>query len=338
MVDFNTQKTRAGLEAFISNQTTSQIVQSRLCQFCQQYCNISAEKMEEHLLQGKKLETLLTDSKVTLQDLEKEGWIKPESVVALMWLLTAKTAYSTELYTNGSMRLGNGEKVRDFIQACGGPSVYARISTHFRENLGKEGILKADKIQWGIDLNDMGLPAKKNTLLFALQPDGTLFLKLEEYGCPPFWKKGFRTFDHFKEFMGHAINYLRSRVVNKPKSGLKFTRKEHVPPKITKEFQKVMQFLYPPSGPSWFSHLTSMSSEGKRLYKEGKTYGISKMQSILEDGTLNSRLQKLTPKQAIQRAELIRKIEEFNKRPSGYQGEIKGQEVLLPPLGTTLLP
>ena len=347
MVDFDPQKkVHAEVMAFLSNQVPGSspkifqhpIVQERLHSFCKQYCrNISVEEMEKYILQGIELELHLADSKMTIEDedFKKEGWIKPESVVALMWLLTAKAAYSKDLYTSGSMRLANGKKIRDFIKACGGPLVYARISTHFRENLGKTRILEADKTQWGLDLKEMGLPAEKNTLLFALQPDGTLFLKMEGHGCPPFWRKGFRTFGHFKEFIGHTIDYLRSRVNHTPKSGLTFTRKEHVPLDIKKEFQKVMQFLYPSSGPSWFSRF-SMSSEGKKLYKEGKTYGISTMKNILENEILNSR--ELTLEQVVQRKILIQKIEEFNKPPSDYDGEIKGHEVFLPPLGTPLHP
>ncbi len=216
-------------------------IKERLEKFCEQFCNISLPEMAKYLRAGEQLEVKLIDPSMKVEqiveELKNEGEDPLKAAVSLIWLLTAKVAQYDQLYTNGGMRIAQGEKIRDFLKACGGDRVYGRLSTHLNENIGKIGreaatgrSIQADKIQWGLDLREMSLPAKKNTVLFALQPDGSLFIKMERQGCPPFWKKEFRSFANFREFIGHSIHFIMTRVIDTP--GMKISRKEHVPKEL----------------------------------------------------------------------------------------------------------
>lgn len=313
-------------------------VKMRLQKFCMDHCpNLTEKQMKEFICLGEELESLLADPNIKIEDLKDRA--NPKAAVALMWLLTAKAAQANKLFTSGSMRLAEGEKAGQFLKACGQGRVYGRISTHFQENVGKIGKFKADKPQWGFDLKNKGLPAEKHTILFALQPDGSLFVKLENKGVP-----SWTNWSNFKEWLGHALDYLKSRpfiakLFNIREKGIKKRRHEHVQEVMKSLFKQTMQILFP-SYSTRSSQLLSenlleaqsfsgndMSKRGELLYEEGKKYGISKMVDILED--IDSK--DLTDEQAIERTRVLTKIKGHNPRPKAYLGDIKGNEVLIPP-------
>lgn len=306
-------------------------VQANLEAYCKDYCNISVDQMNIYIAEGKKLEKLLSHPNTTPEQLAAKA--SPESAVAFMWLLMAKAAQYDKLFVSGSIRLADGEKARDFLKACGQQQVYGRISTHMKENIGKklkvEGKrhLRADNPQMGFDLRDQGLPAGKNTILFALQPDGSLFIKMEESGCPPFWQNGFRSMTNFIEYIYHCIDFIITRFIDITKSNLA-TRKEHVPVEIDKAFKKTMEALFPPEKQSFFRKQT-LSPEGNKFYNLGKKYGISRMQMI----TIEALKKDLNSQQHTLASAMVERLKAHNLIPEKYQGDVKGEEVLIPALG-----
>ncbi len=303
--------------------------------FCEKLCpGVTPGVMNEMIKKGEELgkelvaaagndeafNNLLDDPKIT----------NPESAVHLIWALTAQAVKQGDAFTSGSMRLGTkGEltavKLEAFFKACGQGQAYTRIaSTHMQENLTKTSV------QWGLDLRDMGLPADKHTILFARQPDGSFFLKLESAGCPPFWKKGFATWKNFKEFAAHALQYIKTRpaiakihfFINRTSEDIPKleSRKEHVPKEIKKQFKLAMKAMYPDK---------KIADE---KYLEGKKYGISRMKKILDAKDEK----KLGTDPYLAKMRMERHLDPYLEKAntSQYEGEIKGNEVLLAPLGT----
>lgn len=287
---------------------------------------VTDEQMQGFVTRGENLFKEFSKGS-SVEELSKNEVFKPspENAVALMWFLTAKVAEQDKLFFSGSMRLAHGEMTRDYLKKCNSEEIllYARISTHFKENLGKRGEngLQADEYQSGLDLRGRGLPAGKNHVLFALQPDGTLFLKMEEYGCPPFWKATHRTFANFREFMGHAGTYVKSRFIRATK-GLP-ARKEHVPKAAIKLFKQAMDELSPPQ--SWFQRLFIRNITSAER-KEGIKFGLSRMVKILQKHLEENNF---TDDKRDTVLGHIAAIENFNPKPADYTGEIKGGEVLI---------
>lgn len=266
----------------------------------------------------------------------------PKAVVSIMWALTNKAAEKGQLYVSGAMRVqigdnkADGARVQNFLNACGNEnkSSYGRISTHMKEN-----ILEGEK-QRGIDLKDMGLPAGKQTVLFADQHDGSIYLKMEEHGCPPFWEKGYRNYDNFKEFIGHSTDFITTRF-DKPQGaadGASLAKtKEHVPAGIKKEFQAISDLLFPVAKKSFFEKIFSRKSSATdeankakaKEFNEGITKGKSNMLNKLEnlsDLDLNNNI--IAQGRAIALAQTLSNEREKAK-DSGYTAGFKGEEVLL---------
>ncbi|KAF3362830.1 hypothetical protein PHSC3_000572 [Chlamydiales bacterium STE3] len=294
----------------------NKVVYERLENFCILYCpGVSIDEMKGHIQAGEELEKQLADVNMDVSDIvgqiQKED--RPTAVKSLMWLLTAKTAVTDERYTSGAMRIEDpGRKVEAFIKMCGDKAVYARISTHMKENLKGEP-------QSGLDLRS-GLPAGKKTLLFAAQPDGTLYLKMEEKGCPPFWTKPFRSWSNFSEYVGHAAQFIITRF-KKGGIGMKQARKEHVPKQAKQSFEVLLKTIGDSNSPK----------EVQTHIKEGQKFGLSRMDKILskEYGSSDQELIENFKKEhlhaQLQRAE-----------SKGYNKEVKGNEVVLPKLGAPL--
>lgn len=182
--------------------------------------NVNLEQVEKFVAEGAELANKIRDDKIVGADKT------PKNIVCVMWYMTALCAKQGKLFTNGSIRIDDpNQKLQKFLEAVAGDKVYERISTHMNEN-----VTNTDK-QKGIDLPGMNLPIKARTILFAKQPDGTLFIKMEKRGVPPFWKKGFATLENFKEFVLHSIDFIHSRFRKKSISSFA-TRKEHVPKDI----------------------------------------------------------------------------------------------------------
>jgi|GEM_PF-3802596 len=325
--------------------------EERLKDFCKKYCpEVTEPEMISYIKTGQEIAEALSNKDTKLEDIlvninknkePNEKLTGAKAAVSLMWLFTAKTSQLDKLYTSGVMRLSDGQRVGEFLKLCGGSEVYGRISTHMKENLGAtRGRITADNPQNGYDLRDEGLPAGKQTILFALQPDGTLFIKMEENGCPPFWKKGFRSLKNFREFVGHSIDFIVSRFRKEEKTGMTITHKEHVPKEVKKEFKKAMEFLF------------STPKEAQEKYEQGAKFGLSKMTEILNQEKRNierkvGELKNFKTDEKFKKNIESQKTEDFIflntlqetlekklSKPEGYKGEVKGDEVLLPQLST----
>lgn len=305
--------------------------------FREKFCpGVSANELRSFLDEGAKLEAKLLDAAGSDEKWEKlladKEITNPKSAVHFIWRLHEKAALQGDLFTSGAMRLGKGEpltaeKLERFLIACGQGQAYSRISTHMKENLTKSDT------QWGLDLRGMGLPSSKNTILFAKQTDGTLYVKIEEHGCPPFWTKKFASIKNFSEFVGHGIDYITSRpmyakiqkifVKGPADQGSKLQqRREKVPEYVSAAFKKTMYALH-------------SSKEAKALYKEGKKFGISRMEQLLKKNPTKSS-GALTSEQEGEQLHMQVLLAQYTNsaKARGYIGDIKGDEVTLPPLGS----
>lgn len=252
--------------------------------------NVTSREMKDYIQEGNKLMQQLAE--LPADGKMPPALTNPKSVVAVMWALTNQTAEKGQLYISGAMRVDTGspekaKQIEKFFIACGQGSQpntsYARISTHMKENLAK------GQFQWGIDIPDV-LPAGKRSVLFAPQPDGTLFVKMEAHGCPPFWEKGFRTFDNFKEFVGHATDFINTRG-DKTKSHVYDKRKEHFPKDLKKEYAKTLDLIFPEKK-SFFAAFAGLTNTS-RIYneKEFEEAGKGGIDSVLRklDGLESAR-------------------------------------------------
>ncbi|MCE2982960.1 MAG: hypothetical protein LW832_05280 [Parachlamydia sp.] len=306
----------------ISNQQLPPHITDSLKTFCDKHCpGVDEKEMCERIGKGEKLIHSLINNDSTIEK-------SPESVANLMWALTKKCDDQKMLYTSGAMRLQTKPQLdpavlENFLKSCG---AYGRVSTHM-----------SGKNQWGIDCPS--LPAEKRTVLFQKLPDGTIYLKMEEHGCPPFWKKGFRNFENFSQFIGHTLDFIRTRIYKSGKSTYPL-RKEHVPKKILKQYNLTVNFIFPKEKQSFFNRLmgrkTIEQSANENLRNqflaEGKK-GISSMSRNLDK--LKKHAKNLSFEDQLQ-AETINIYNTgklLDKRlsmiPHGYEGDIKGKEVPL---------
>lgn len=323
-------------------------------EFCTSQChNIPPAQMKKMILEGEALEKKLVDIAAKgfvhgddwKNEITRLGLNTPENAANLMWLLTKKGAERGDLFSSGVVKVAGGmitgKMVEQFLLACGNGKAYSRISTHMGEKL------KADETQYGLDLRDKGLPAEKHHILFAAQPDGSIFIKMEKNGCPPFWEKGFRTLDNFREFFRHAVSYISSRppiakivkflgLKSSPQGARLEERKEHVPAALKREFKKTVDLLFPSNRVSFFEKLGLMKSSNEKIaqkiYSEGKTHGITRMRELISEIDEG----KLTLEQKLAREHMRAKLENFEEKATKGVShiEVKGNEVILPPLGS----
>jgi hypothetical protein len=226
-----------------------------------------------------------------------------------MWYAMAQACEYGEEFISGSFRMDDPDgKILAFLDRSLAPEAYPRISTHMKEH---------KQPQKGADFESGSLPGGKSTLLFSKVPGtngepDTLFFKLEGSGCPPFWKKEFRTKENFHTYCGHAMDYIKTRF--KPSNGGVYeARKEHVNKATKREYAVAMGDV---AHRSRFQKIFLRSKPPENIAK-GLKFGTSEMIRQLEDKEAPELKQKLEAK--VQQA-----------RERGYHGEIKGDEVLLP--------
>eukprot|EP00005_Dracoamoeba_jomungandri_P007655 CAMPEP_0174273576 /NCGR_PEP_ID=MMETSP0439-20130205/55013_1 /TAXON_ID=0 /ORGANISM="Stereomyxa ramosa, Strain Chinc5" /LENGTH=331 /DNA_ID=CAMNT_0015364821 /DNA_START=93 /DNA_END=1085 /DNA_ORIENTATION=+ len=260
------------------------------------------------------------------------------NAVSLMWLLVAKIASFGELFTSGVVRIDDpGAKIFCYLAQCRG--TYERQSTHFQECIESIKQLHEGKIQLGLDCRGMGLPSKKNTILFSRLPDNSLFIKLEEFGCPPFWQRELRNFKNFREWMGHSKGFLYTRFWNTP-GGIKVTRKEHTNKQMFDVFVNTLS--------DWANcevepkEKEEMAKKVKEYTKKGKSGGLTVMMNILNTLIEENVKKALEIEDEEQLEEIQRRCEvlsagvkEFMNEinldlEKGYKGQRKGKEVTLP--------
>jgi hypothetical protein len=188
----------------------------------------------------------------------------------LVWYMFAMTASYDELFVKGVIRMDDSDKrLYQFLDSChddrGG--AYERVSSHLHS------AMEPGKMQKGLDMGDYKMPGNLRHILFSDLKDGTTFVKLEPYGLPPFWSKGFRSLANFKEFINHSLQYISTRFVKKSKNYT--ARREHLTSEQKKKFSTVMNH---------FKELAVSRQDKdwvKGLKKEGLKQGLSRMEENL---------------------------------------------------------
>jgi hypothetical protein len=210
----------------------------------------------------------------------------------------------------------------------------------------------------------MGLPASKQHLLFVAQKDGSIYLKMERYGCPPFWKKGFRTLPNFLEFVGHSMTFVTSRpAVSKVLNALhisasvpemKAKRKEHLSAELKVQYRQAIEDAFPAIKQTFWEKIAKgyaldrtpeqakaaeKREHAKELLKSGLKEGVTKMVDNLEkelagslDSVTCSLLSPTLQNLRDARAKVLGSVKEKNVGDIA----VKGNEVVLPPLSIPL--
>lgn len=281
------------------------ITEKRMTKYCNE-CGANKAEVDGLLVAAEEIVSLLKAG--------KEVAPTPHAARALIWYAMGQAAEQGKQYTHGSFRIQDQDgRLFKFLIACLKTSdcpAYPRISSHMHERITAEG-------QWGLDFAPGQLPARAETILLSPLNDGTLYIKPEATGVPPFWKSGFRTLNNFIKFVQHSIHYVKTRFAPS-KDKTYSTRKEHVPARTHKEYKAALIAL----------KNSKNQDPVKIALLEGKLYGKSVMldqlkkivnsPDIPEDDKVKDLIDRLQ-----------KEIDEAKK--VGYSGHIKGQEVLLPP-------
>lgn len=344
--------TTAGTRPLLYDQVPG--TDKKMAKYCEA-CGVDKKDVDKLICRG---EVLAKDFKA----FSAQGMAMPvgnrEDVKALMWFFMAEAAACGEEHFSGAFQIDdpNGEvykwiqeSLQDRATQPPTPGHYQRISTHMKEHL-------TDKGQIGSDFAKGELPGGMKTLLLASinGPKGneeagkTLYIKFESVGCPPFWKKGHRTFENFKTYMEHAGQWAKTRVVHAYEGGYT-QRKEHVPSKMKKEYTQIMTTHIKSHTKANKTAIRTQDLSGGTLgvamrenhinraeaaLKEGKTFGIAAMKKNLE------KLLEATTDPA-KGNRIINLIEDLNSRlipvqERGFKGTLKGGEVGLPRPGADL--
>lgn len=158
----------------------------------------------------------------------------------------------SDMVTNGAFLMKDeGNRVYNFLNAA--PTCSARISTHFNERVDHAdvhtGLIgRGQPLQRGIEDFRSLMPGQAGAVLFdkVKGTDGgqELFIKIEEVGCPPLFKKEAheggvgksigRFFASVGRHIKHALNFLKTRSQGTAGSA-EVRRQEHVYKGVLKE-------------------------------------------------------------------------------------------------------
>ena len=183
----------------------------------------------------------LTDLKILTHDLQKTRRNYLQAIVALMWYLYSEAINKGQAFTEGGFIILDKElKLYHFLMnyvrmvnptitgtlddpklhSSTNPFAYSRDSSHWKP-------IQSRWRPYGIDMRfDNGeasqpiLPAKKSHLLFNIVAEGDiarLFIKFEENGiyAGTTWQE---TVYNSSELIGHAFNYVRTRIPKQEKN------------------------------------------------------------------------------------------------------------------------
>ncbi len=303
--------------------------------YCQ-YCGVSHDEIKQFITMAEnEIVPQLSDETKPMPTGDRE------TVLALMWYLTAQTCLTKEQHLRGAMRIEDetGRIVKYMEESLKDDPycpVYHRISTHMNEY----GVVNN-----GVEFEEGQLPGQnKKNILFMYLPGneklhthGTTYIKFEDAGLPPFWKSGFRSYENFARFNEHAINYLKSRVEYEQTPDYQ-ARRENVPQSYRQRFDTAIKQIYAAKARLPLDSLQDLDLENEnenaptKILKEASRFGISRMIHVLEKeirDSANREIDGLTEaKQLLQ--ELKQREEEARLR--GYRGDIKGSEAVLPSL------
>lgn len=278
--------------------------------------NISKGEMKELVEEGRKIAEKIIRGEIGTPKSDRE---KMKDVQKLVWFMTYMAATQGEEHLSGILRIDdpNG-KLYKFLNSG---KAYDRISTHY-EIYQKSGVG-----QRGFDLDkDLKLPAGKHTVLFSNLPDGTTIVKLEEYGCPPFWKKNFRTKKNFNEFLGHAMNFSKSLTNQEHSFKVDLpARRENIDKSEVLAFKDAMKSLRELDKYKLLSQLEEKESVGEEYGTSTMLLALKEEIKTLEDAGVSE--SDLASAKGVLEG-LSKKVAEDRAR--GYEGGRQGNEVCLP--------
>eukprot|EP01127_Copromyxa_protea_P011210 TRINITY_DN2802_c0_g1_i4.p1 TRINITY_DN2802_c0_g1~~TRINITY_DN2802_c0_g1_i4.p1 ORF type:complete len:857 (-),score=210.70 TRINITY_DN2802_c0_g1_i4:68-2638(-) len=210
----------------------------RIAEFCETWCNVDTLQASEFITGG---------AEVVKAIYGRSEEIVPTQLhlISLFWYFMARAALYDELFTSGVFRVDDPDgKIFDFMASVDG--CYERISSHYPERFGETFSLHGYQRGYDIKSDNARLPAMKRTMLFFRLGDGTTVIKGEFAGCPPFWRKEFRTLSNAAEFTKHGVDFMSTRF--KASSGMVTQRSEFLPADLHRIFFLALDILYPKTG------------------------------------------------------------------------------------------
>ncbi len=307
-------------------------VMERLKTYCDNHCpGLSQKKMFSCIRAGKELEACFADPHLSKSSLFHQA--TPKAATHLMWWLMAKAAVHNELYVQGVFRLDDPDLLLfNFLKLCGHGKTYRRTSSHMHEATqgSKRRFGKEIAGQYGLDIQEESgsLPANMGTILFMVLPDSTLFIKLEEHGMPPFWKRRHLSRQSMGLHIQHHLDYFFPEKRQDQGLDCGIQRKEHFPRALKERYLEVLSEVY---GHAFKRDVFGRPQHPKAmisLYEEGAKFGLSRTHYLLTE--------KLGRHTSVKKTQLVQELAERIQqvRARGYKGDLKGREVALAQFGS----
>lgn len=301
---------------------------------------ITSETMLEFIDAGEKLAYQIEQGNPSITHTAKDA-------CSLVWFMMAMCASTGEEHYSGTIRIDDKQsKLYDYLFQC---ESYPRISSHYKAHRDYTKELKGKK-QRGIDISEFVLPNNKHTILFSKLRDGTTFVKLENYGMPPFWKPHYRNKNSLIQVAGHLKNYFKHIIGLKASHPDYKSRRENFPKDYKKKYLQIVKTLddhkSSAANETKPSKLESMISKSRGLLTKRKT---EKKKELTYDRVL-LHLNKILDKQrsnisipiskrTIRQEKDLKIAKELHDilfkqiledKLKGYQGGRQGKEVVLP--------
>lgn len=303
--------------------------------------DVSKKELETYIASGKEISEKLSEgSPLTAEQNSRAG------ARDVIWYMMFMSATQGKEHTNGMFRIDDKNKALfNFINTCDkSPGSYGRISTHFNAHAEHTASLVGHK-QRGLDMGDLKLPTDKHTILFSTLPDGTTFVKLEEYGFPPFWTKGFMNCESVFQALGHTFNFLKHLTGMKIESDY-VPRRENIRESDRELFQTTLSNLSEMYAKlEKLGNLNSDNQKGKigNRAQKGAKFGVTQMHRSLSKQIQDLETQIETAKaNKSDTRDIEEKLSELKEslsplqmrinedKANGYEGNRQGDEVCLP--------
>lgn len=301
---------------------------------------VSRDELKAYIASGREIASKLGDlNTLTPQQYSKEG------ARDVIWYMMYMSATRDEQHTSGMFRIDdNNKNLFHFINTCDkSPGSYGRISTHYGAHAEHTKELTGGK-QRGLDMGDLKLPGDKHTILFSTLPDGTTFVKLEEHGFPPFWKKSHMGFKSLSQSVGHSVD-LVEHLAGVKKKNTYAARRENTSKADLQLFTSCMSTLK-----EMYSELSKIDPQGinekekiQKREEKGIKYGITQMHKSLTKQIADVKVQiEIAKSNNHDTTELEDKLNQLNEslapledriardKAIGYEGHRQGNEVCLP--------
>lgn len=306
--------------------------------------NVSKEELEKYIANGRDIANKLGTPPGSLTPEQNSKAGARDVVWYMMYMAATHGEEHGEEHTSGMFRIDdNNKQLFTFINNCDkSPGSYGRISSHFRA-YGEHTAQFIGGKQRGLDMGDLKLPGNKHTILFSTLPDGTTFVKTEDYGFPPFFAKGFMNFESLQQRLGHSMDFVK-HIIGVKKESTYTARRENTSKVDIAIFKSCMSNLKDIR--TKFSPITGQVNEEENIQekeREGIKYGISQMHESLTQqiADLNEQIEiaKSNHKDTSELEEKLNKVNQsltplrakiVQDKKNGYRGNRQGDEVCLP--------